>query len=313
MPVLEPRHDFPHAVEADAAWSESWYFNAYSPASRCGFVTRIGIRPHEGIAHALGVFWLPDGSAVQFEERRAAREIADDATWTEHARYERIEPMRGWRVRLGPVVVGGRRLAVDARFSALGPALGVDRAGGAFDSADRAKNAVRSSLASGHLEQPGRWSGMIDVDGERFALEGYGNRDKSWGPRDTAARGLHMWRWFSINLGAELHLGGILAGTDGGELSRGWIQERGKTASVRRWEVATTVADDGLTHRALELTAIDRDGRRRMLRGEVDRVVEIGIGEAAGLRILEGLTRFTTDEYEGWGIAEYAHPAVAAA
>src|SRR5882724_12543803 len=104
MPVLEPRHDYPHAVETDSAWSESWYFNAYSPGSRAGFVTRIGIRPHDGFAHALAVFWLPDGSAVQLEERRPAREIDDEATWTEHVRYDRIEPMRGWRVRLGPVV-----------------------------------------------------------------------------------------------------------------------------------------------------------------------------------------------------------------
>ena len=48
MPILGPRHDYAHPVEADPAWSESYYFNAYDPASDSGFFTRIGIRPNEG-------------------------------------------------------------------------------------------------------------------------------------------------------------------------------------------------------------------------------------------------------------------------
>ena len=48
MPILEPKHDHAHPVEADVAWSESYYFNAYDPGTDSGFFTRIGIRPNEG-------------------------------------------------------------------------------------------------------------------------------------------------------------------------------------------------------------------------------------------------------------------------
>jgi hypothetical protein len=307
VPILDARHDFPHPVEPDPAWSESWYFNAFAPTAGTGFVTRIGIRPHEGFAHAFVVFWLPGGGASYFEERRPERSIVDASTTTAHVRIERIEPMRWWRVRIGPLPAEGRRIAIDARFEALGPAIGIDRAGGSFDSHDQARAAVRRSLASGHLEQPGKWTGTIDVDGERFALDGFGNRDKSWGPRDTAGRGLKAWRWFSINIGAATHLGGIRAITEDGELHRGWVQDGGVISSVRRWDLETTLAADGLTHRALVLDVRDRDGRLRKLQGRVERIVEIGIGEAAGLKVLEGLTRYELDGREGYGIAEYAH------
>ena len=63
MPILGPRHDYAHPVESDAAWSESYYFNAYDPASDSGFFTRIGIRPNEGTMDVGLSAWLPGGRA----------------------------------------------------------------------------------------------------------------------------------------------------------------------------------------------------------------------------------------------------------
>lgn len=307
MPILEARHDLPHAVENDPAWSESWYFNAYAPEARAGFVTRIGIRPNQGSAHMLVIVWLPDGSIAQCEDERAAHEIVDGPLQVGAVRYERVRPLGEWAVGIGPTTIDGRQVEIDARFRALGPAVGVDRAGAA-PASDGVRDASRRSLAAGHLEQPGAWSGSITVDGRRLSFEGFGNRDKSWGPRDTSGdRGLRMWRWFSINLGAETHAGGILAGTAAGDLHRGWIHDRGTTTSVRRWHVKTDVAEDGLTQRALTLGIEDARGTTHRLRGEVLRVATIGIGEARGMRVLEGLTRFERDGRSGYGIAEYAH------
>ena len=46
--MLEPRHDLGHPIEADTAWSESYYFNGFDPTSDSGLFTRIGVRPNEG-------------------------------------------------------------------------------------------------------------------------------------------------------------------------------------------------------------------------------------------------------------------------
>ena len=63
MPILGPEHDLQHPVEGDAAWSESYYFNAYDPDADVGFYSRIGIRPNEGHMDAGMSVWLP-GSEI---------------------------------------------------------------------------------------------------------------------------------------------------------------------------------------------------------------------------------------------------------
>ena len=96
----------------------------------------------------------------------------------------------------------------------------------AFDALGRA--ALRRRGAQGHFEQTGRVTGTIRLGDERWDVNGYGVRDKSWGPRtwqapsgsaakaagpDRGRAGCFL-NWFSMNFGADLALGGA-CGTDG--------------------------------------------------------------------------------------------------
>ena len=106
---------------------------------------------------------------------------------------------------------------MDLTFNALTPAVGVDGQG---REGSGASAATRPSVGKGHLEQAGRWTGWIEADGVRHEMvDARGNRDKSWGPRRWG--GPKMWRWFSINIGDDMHFGGIRIGTDAGDLHRG--------------------------------------------------------------------------------------------
>ena len=101
------------------------------------------------------------------------------------------------------------------------PAIGTDgQPSGGPKSAEAA--AAAGTVGKGHLEQAGRWTGTLTVDGTRHEWQGaHGNRDRSWGPRRWG--GPKMWRWFSINIGEDMHFGGIRLGTDAGDLHRGWV------------------------------------------------------------------------------------------
>jgi predicted secreted hydrolase len=55
-----------------------------------------------------------------------------------------------------------------------------------------------------HYEQAGRISGTIRIDNEMFNFSGHGQRDHSWGVRDT--RVPTHWRWFSCQFGEDLCL-----------------------------------------------------------------------------------------------------------
>ena len=46
-----------------------------------------------------------------------------------------------------------------------------------------------------------------------------------------------MWRWFSINIGDDVHFGGIRIGTEAGDLHRGWVWKDGEHASIAEWRV----------------------------------------------------------------------------
>jgi len=314
MPILDARHDLAHPVEGDAAWSESYYFNAYDPVTDAGFFTRIGIRPNEGTIDVGLSLWLPGTLLAETGGQREQHEMVDTGLEVAGVRYERIEPMRKWRITADadalvrdladPGAYTGAHVALDATFEALAPAIGTDGQG---RSGKGVTSATRRSVGKGHLEQAGRWTGWIESGGTRYELgDARGNRDKSWGPRRWG--GPRMWRWFSVNVGDDVHFGGIRIGTDEGDLHRGWVWRDGEHTSIDRWDVRTELEDDGTTHRVSHVRATDKRGRLHELRGDLLRVA-VGVDGNRDRHTLlnEGLARWNYEGRTGYGISEYLH------
>jgi hypothetical protein len=319
MPILGPRHDYAHPVEPDPAWSESYYFNAYDPGSDSGFFTRIGIRPNEGTMDVSFSAWLPGGELAEYRHVVDQHEMVGPPLVVGGVRYELVEALKAWRI-VADVDSAARpclpprggthsvHVAVDIRFDALSPAVGTDGQGVGGPRSDQAA-AAAGTTGKGHLEQAGRWTGTMTLDGVVHRWNGArGNRDRSWGPRRWG--GPPMWRWFSINIGDSLHFGGIRLGTAAGDLHRGWVSVDGEVTSVREWQVRTELADDGLTQRVVHAIVSDKRNRTYHLTGDVLRVADIG--KSGGTVVNEGLTRWIcrTDRGEtlsGYGIAEYLH------
>jgi hypothetical protein len=310
VPVLDARHDLAHPVEGDSAWSESYYFNGYDPVTDTGLFTRMAVRPNEGTLDVGLTVWLPGDELAWVRGVREQREMVDTGLEVGGVAYERVEPMRTWRITadadakvtdLRGAERRRARLAVDLTFDALAPAVGTD---GQDREGSGASAETRRSVGKGHLEQPGRWTGTIEADGVRHHLaDARGNRDKSWGPRRWG--GPRMWRWFSINLGDDVHFGGIRIGTDAGDLHRGWVWMDGRATSIARWDVRTELEDDGLTHRVSHVTATDKAGRIHHLRGDLLRVA--AAPARRGTVVNEGLARWSLGDRVGYGISEYLH------
>ncbi|HWF15105.1 MAG TPA: hypothetical protein VG244_02880 [Acidimicrobiales bacterium] len=322
MPILDARHDLAHPVEGDTAWSESYYFNAYDPESDSGLFTRVGIRPNEGTMDVGMSLWLPGGELGEYRFVKEQRDMVDTTLDVGAVRYEMLEALQSWRLTMDDAVQARPcgvsraeaeaeahpvKVALDVRFDAITPAVGTDGQPGRGPKSKEAA-AAAGTVGKGHLEQSGRWTGTLSVDGVTHEWKGaHGNRDRSWGPRRWG--GPKMWRWFSINVGDDLHFGGIRLGTDAGDLHRGWVWDGTRATSVAEWRVRTELEDDGVTHRVVHLEVADKSGRTFPLRGDVMRVAPIG--QAGGTLVNEGLARWTYEgEGEtrtGYGIAEYLH------
>ena len=303
-PILDESHDRAHPVEGDTAWSESYYFNCYDPDADIGFYTRVGVRPNEGTIDVGLSLWVPGGGIDHMGHRREQKEMVDSRMEVGPVTYEMLEPMKRWRLTAEGKSLHGTG-AMDVTFEALTPAIGADGQG---REGEGSSAATRQVVGKGHLEQAGRWSGWIDVDGRRSVLgaDARGNRDKSWGPRRWG--GPRMWRWFSINVGDDVHFGGIRIGTDAGDLHRGWVWKDGEATSIAEWDVRTELEDDGVTHRVTHVRASDKRGRVHELRADLLRVDPGGAGIRPNATIVnEGLARWTYEGRTGYGISEYLH------
>jgi hypothetical protein len=254
-------------------------------------------------------FWLPGGPLARMGAVKEQTVMVDDDLEVGAVKYERLAPLKQWRITVdGQAVVGTdmHALKADMVFDALTPAMGGD--GQNQNAVDATSAQTRLSVGKGHLEQAGRWSGYIEVDGVRHELtaEARGNRDKSWGPRKWG--GPKMWRWFSINIDDQTHFGGIRIGTDAGDLHRGWVWTNGEHASIAEWTVRTELEDDGVTHKVSHVTAVDKLGRSHELRADLLRVDPGNAGIRPNATIVnEGLAKWTYDGRVGYGISEYLH------
>ena len=185
--------------------------------------------------------------------------------------------------------------------------------------------------AQGHFEQTGRVSGTISLGDERWDVDGFGVRDKSWGPRTwqapsgTAAkaagpaaveRGCFL-NWFSMNFGADLALGGRLR-----PHGRRHVPRQGLDPARRRDARPRGGHDDDRVRPDEPAAARDGAAARRptargasiVVDGTVLTICPTKIPRRDGVTFVnEGLARFETDGRVGFGIAEHWHAVAATA
>ena len=169
---------------SDEGWNESWFHDWTSPDGAEAGHCRVG--------------WMPTQQRVWvwLVLRRGDRWLLLEAP---HIHASHFEPS-GWSVNAPSVQVSrvvveplsrstltiqatarddlGRRVpvAVSLEFAALGPAHSL----GASDLGEVAG----TRLSANRFEQPVRVHGTVTIDGEARPLDGHGERDHSWGPRD---------------------------------------------------------------------------------------------------------------------------------
>lgn len=333
----DPADELFHPVGDHGAWSESYYFNFVDPDTGVGAFTRMGFRPNDGWADALHAVYLPDGRVAFTYGRRtdltpaSVSAMGDADPEVGNLLLRRGAPFGSWSiVYAGPASVMAdptvmlaatrdrpegwsteQHLDMDVAFEALaGPHYA--RGGG-----------------QGHFEQTGRAQGTIHLGDESWVVDGYGVRDKSWGPRTWQApsgsaakasgpaavtEGLFL-NWFSMNFGADLALGGACGRTDDGSfVGKGWIQRDGVTIDLEEVTMSTVLdPDNPLLHRTVHLEATDADGETIEVDGTVLSTCPTKIPRRDGVTFVnEGLARFESDgpsggRRVGYGIAEHWH------
>jgi hypothetical protein len=330
--AFDPADEYFHAVGEDRSWSESYYFNFTDPTLEIGAFTRMGFRPREGWADALHAVYLPGGRVAFTYGRRTdiTPEVVESMGAGDLAvadlTLRRGEPFGSWgmvysgdaQVMDDPTVMLAATKDRPADWCSVTPlAMDVTFTGAASPHYARGGS-------QGHFEQTGQVRGTIVVGDERWEVEGFGVRDKSWGPRtwqapsgsaSKAAQPASVTQgcfinWFSMNFGADVALGGTCGRVaDGSMRGKGWIQRHGEVTELTEVTM-TTVFDPSnpLIHTSVQLTAIDAGGDTVVVDGTVLTICPTKVPRRDGVTFInEGHTRFVMDGQVGYGIAEHWH------
>lgn len=250
--MVEPQDEEIHPVGAGEHWQESWYFNWCDPRQRVFGLSRIGFRFRERRVDAV-VLSLRDGRpeylypGVGLRLRGAwTAQTAAGGLRAGHLVHRAEVPLRRWRVTLT-----GRQ-QMDLAFEAFTPPFDYRESGG-----------IPAGLATGHLEQSGRVTGWTDFRGRRTAIDGFGQRDRSWGPRDWA--NVAGWDWISAQFGDALSVSAWAGHGDGDRSAGGFVFGDGENHAIETLEVEYAWAGRHLP-RAAAIDVRDRRGRRYLLR-----------------------------------------------
>lgn len=320
--------DLLHLNTGESNYNESAYFNFYDPKVRLGGFVRLGNRPNEGYAEMTVCLYLPDGRVgFMFGRPKIASNDAFDAGGM---RFEILEAMRTHRITYrGNVCLMARPLdlldprqaftsnphepaALELSYSALSAAHGGEprvEENGRWVSFKHERTG--QEFARGHLEQHGHARGQLTLGGQTIPIDGFGLRDRSWGPRYW--QGPEWYRWLTMNFGPGHGIAAALTHQrDGSELQGGYIYERGNpNRPLARVEVETEYTGPEQLHAALRARLHPTDGGTPIeVTGRVLSMVPLrNRREGVTTRIAEGLTEWRWGDRVGYGWSEYLdHP-----
>ncbi len=309
--VLRDSDDLMHENTGEETFNESAYFNWFDPECRLGGFVRIGNRPNEGHAEMTVCLYLPGGEvAFMFWRDECDSNDGFDAAGL---RFEIAKPFAEHRITYdGTCCVLKRPLdlldprkaftknphvpvTIELRYRWLSHPFGGE---------PRQRQRDQHEFFRGHLEQHGRATGEIVVDETKYAIDGFGLRDRSWGPRRWQA--FERYRWLTMNFGPDAGIAAaLITQRDGHEVHGGYIFRAGKpNRPLKRIEIDTRYRHE--LHSELVAVLHPVDGRAERVEGKVLQMVPLrNRRDGVTTRIAEGLTEWRWHDQRGYGWSEY--------
>lgn len=312
---IVPEDDYTHELGPEPNFNESMYFNFFDRDKAVGGFVRLGNRANEGRAEKTVTLYMPDGR-VLFTFERAP--IDDNAAFDAGGlRFDVVRPTDELRtVYEGKVLelaeprsMGDprkafsesprRRVSLDLVHRAVGPMYG-----GRHDRQEREQSAEQQ-FAKAHYEQHMAVSGELRIDDETIAIDGFGLRDHSWGPRYWQA--IHSYEWLTLNFGADLGMMVSIIRRSPDSVRVGGVVVRGdELEGIKHAEVKAEFEDNGLYHKSLEVEIETSGGEALHVSGEVKGFIPLrNRREGMVTHIGEGMTEWRCGDRTGYGLSEF--------
>lgn len=292
-------HDFGKELD----WNESFYFSLYDKTNDILSFMRIGLKPNRGMKELFCFFIMPDNSLVGLKEQVGFDSPTISA---KGLTFQNLEPEKRWRLLFaGNLMKAGGTSPVpvnthfDLTFETLNPVFNYRECiAGEKELASRA-------VASEHLEQFGKITGLLLMEGKEYKICGLGERDHSWGVREWNAP--TMWAWINcqFNENCALNITKLVMGDM--EIDAGYFYDGVSNKPLVSASISTSWAKDGSPD-SLTMVLTDKSRREYRLEAEVLKKAVLPFhgpdGKALSL-LYETLGKYRMGDLTGYGILEY--------
>ena len=249
-------HQLPRPLDevgdSEPSWSDRCYFNVHAPDGSLLVVTGYGNNPNAQRAHGYAKAACADGRHWDLD---AARRCVDDREdlFAGPMRWTCVEPLQRWTLELGPNPSG---MQYELHYESRAPMwellpITIRKRG-------------RTIVDMYHIKQPGRYTGWVELDGERISVDGFhGGRDRTFGIR--VADQVDFWLWFEAGFGDRAIEAWVWESADGDVwYVDGGITFEDGTRSKRFVRFEHEIEFDGGRKRPLhaDIVFTDEDGTR---------------------------------------------------
>ena len=318
---LDPKDEYTHDPEPVSNYNESMYFHAFDKKQSLGTWVRIGNRPNEGHSEVTCCVYMPDGT-VAFMYSRS--KITDNkALKAGGMEFEVIEPFKHFSATYSGEVLllknpfemadPGTAFKKNPRLpcnillniSGLSPMFG-----GEIVKADGSPWDLDSETAvfRGHTEQHVSAEGSIKVGDQLFNIDGFGYRDKSWGPRHWQS--FYWYKWLPVTFGPDFGIVvSIMGRPDDKPFINGNVFSEGRLRPILEARV-NSEWDVNFYQTSLK-SYLRTEKREYVLEGDILSLIPLrhrrilSNGEETNARITEGMTEFRCDGHTSIGMSEY--------
>ena len=148
-------------------------------------------------------------------------------------------------------------------------------------------------------------AGSLEIAGESLAIDGYGLRDHSWGPRYWQA--IQSYEWLTMNFGPDFGAMVSIIQRDSENVRRGGVIVRGDELElITDATIEAEYEENGLFHRQVRAHVETQKGEALAIQGEVKSFIPLrNRREGLTTFIGEGMTEWRCGDRIGFGLSEF--------
>ena len=285
-------------LKKHAEWNESYYFNFCDVKNDLTAFMRIGSKINKN--EKMMFFYLMSSkllAGIKIETSYTGEKLSIAGL-----DYQEIETGK-FKLKynghlFNPLDKTQFNVKMDVTWQALNPIMDY------MDCVDEKGVELSSNVASGHIEQFGKATGVIIIDDHVYEIEGLGERDQSVGVRAWGSP--KMWMWINSAFSEKEAFNITKLSVREGEVDAGYFHTNSINEPLIKSEINMEYNKGIPSHFSMKL--YDKKGNEYPVKGEVIRFGMIPVDE--NMNLIETLSKYTWKGKEGYGIAEFLVPKV---